>query len=74
VPRIAAEDLTSAAKDHAPLSENQRTFLALALACDLEVTGVNQHPEVRDQYDTITTQRQAAEYISDVVEKIQSTS
>ncbi len=70
MPTIAAEDLTSAARDHAPLSDNQRTFLALALACDLEVTDVNQHPALRDQYASITTQKQAADYIGGVYQKV----
>lgn len=70
VPSIAAEDLTSAAKDHAPLSDNQRTFLALALACDMEITDLKQHTYLREQYENITTQKQAGDYISSVVQKI----
>ena len=69
-PTIAAEDLTTAAKDHAPLSDNQRTFLALALACDLEVTDVSQHPDLRSQVQSITSQQQAAAYIDEVVQKV----
>jgi len=70
IPSVAAQALTSAAANHAPLSDNQRTFLALALACDLEVTKPAAHPELRSFCDDITTQKQAADYIGSVVQKI----
>jgi phospholipase C len=70
VPTIAAQALTSAARDQAPLSDNQKSFLALALACDLEVSELAQHADLRAQYANITTQQQAADYISGVVQKI----
>lgn len=70
MPAMAAQALTSAASDHAPLSDNQQTFLALALACDLEMTDVAQHPNVREQFDAIVTQKQAAEYMSDVIKRV----
>ena len=70
VPAPAALALTTAAQDHAPLSDNQRTFLALALACDLEVTDVFKHQDLRAQYDDIATQKQAGDYIDDVVQKV----
>lgn len=70
MPAIAAQALTSAASDHAPLSDNQQTFLALALACDLEMTNVAQHPDVRAQFDAIVTQKQAAEYMSNVIKRV----
>lgn len=70
LPAAAALALTTAARDHAPLSDNQRTFLALALACDLEVTDPAQHPDVRTQYQDITTQKQAGDYVDGVVKKI----
>lgn len=70
-PTEAAElALTTAAGDHAPLSDNQRTFLALALACDLEMTDASNHEDVRAQYGQIATQKQAGNYIDGVVERI----
>ena len=70
VPAAAALALTTAARDHAPLSDNQRTFLALALACDLEVTDPSKHQDLRAQYGDIATQKQAGDYIDGVVQKI----
>ena len=67
---VAQLALTTAAHDHGPLSDNQRTFLALALACDLEVTDPSKHQDVRDQYAQITTQKQAGDYIDQVVLKV----
>ena len=67
---IAAQALTSAASDHAPLSDNQQTFLALALASDLEMTNVANHPDVRAHFDAIVTQKQAAEYMSDMIRRV----
>ncbi len=72
VPAIAAQALTTAASDHAPLSDNQQAFLALALACDLEMTDVTQHPNVRAQFDTIGTQKEAAEYMANVINRVRS--
>lgn len=70
VPASAAPALIPASRDHAPLSDNQRSFLALALACDLEVTDVSQHPALRERYDNITRQKQAADYINEVAQKV----
>jgi phospholipase C len=70
VSAVAASALAAAAADQAPLSENQKSQLALALACHLEVTDLAQHPDIRDQYASITTQKQAAEYIAQVTQKI----
>jgi len=44
--------------------------LALALACDLEVTDPGQHPDLRAQYEDITTQKQAGDYIQGVMRKV----
>lgn len=62
--------LTTGLRDYAPLSENQRSFLALALACDLEVTDNSGHQAIRANYETIQTQKQATEYINGVTAKI----
>jgi phospholipase C len=69
-PAGAAQPLTAGLRDYAPLSDNQRTFLALALACDLELTGVSQQAALREQYANITTQKQATDYINGVTQKI----
>jgi phospholipase C len=66
----AGPALTTGLRDYAPLSDNQRSFLALALACDLEVTDISQHQSVRTQYQGITTQKQATDYIQSVEQKL----
>lgn len=63
-------DTQAAIRDHAPLSDNQRTFLALALACDLETSDPAQHAAVRARYQSITRQKDASAYINEVAQKI----
>ena len=81
LPNRAADDalaapsgpsLTTGLRDHTPLSDNQRSFLALALACDLEASAAPQQPAIRANYQNIQTQKQATDYINSVVSKIQA--
>jgi phospholipase C len=62
-PRAAAPD--------APISKNQASFLALAHAADLQITDRAQHPALKARYRTMTHQKEAADYIREVEEKIQ---
>ena len=59
----------ASARDHAPLSDNQKTFVALALACDLEISDPSQQPALRERYNNITRQKDAADYINEVAQK-----
>ena len=59
----------ASARDHAPLSDNQKTFVALALACDLEVSDPSQQQALRERYNNITRQKDAADYINEVAQK-----
>jgi hypothetical protein len=47
-------------------------MLDLALGCDLKVSDPSQHPAIRARHKAITTQRDAAQYISEVETKIHS--
>jgi phospholipase C len=55
-----------------PLSGNQRSQLALALACDLAVTPPDQHAALHARHDSISTQREADVYIQKVDAKIRA--
>ena len=57
---------------NAPLSKNQRSMLALALACDLDVSPSSQHQAIRHRHQTIIRQDDAAAYIQEVERKIHS--
>lgn len=54
------------ARDDAIPSSNQRTFLALALACDLHTAEPARHPAIRQRHQAIRTAREAARYIEEV--------
>jgi len=62
----------AAAADDAPLSKNQKSQLALALACDLKVSDPAQHQALRKRHAAILRQKEAAEYIRGVETKIHS--
>lgn len=70
---LAPPPPASAAGGSSPISDNQRTFLALALACDLEMTPVAAHPALRQRYGEIQGQAEAADYIKEVSSKIRPT-
>ncbi len=71
-PPQAMTTLASAARDNAPLSDNQKSFLALALACDLKTTPSAGHDALHKNFAQIHTQKNAADYIKSVETKIHS--
>lgn len=58
--------------DDAPLSANQKSMLDLAFACDLKVSDPALHPAMRKRHAGIQRQKDAADYIREVEEKIHS--
>jgi phospholipase C len=61
-----------AASAQAPLSTNQRTMAALALACDLQTTPSNFHAALISNHQKLVEQKDAADYIQKVEEEILS--
>jgi phospholipase C len=62
----------SAAGPHAPLSANQKTMAALALACELQITPPNCHAALISNHQKLVEQKDAADYIQKVEEKVVS--
>ena len=60
----------SAAGPHAPLSANQKTMAALALACELQITPPNCHAALISNHQKLVEQKDAADYIQKVEEKV----
>jgi hypothetical protein len=56
----------------APLSDNQRCMLALALACDMMVAEPSQRDALRERHRKIHTQSDATAYIHEVENRIHS--
>lgn len=54
----------------APLSNNQKSFLALALACDKLVSDPSKHEAMKTRHDAINSQKEAARYMQEVDNKI----
>ena len=61
-----------AADPQAPLSTNQKTMAALALACELQITPPNLHAALISNHQKIVEQKDAADYIQKVEDKIVS--
>jgi phospholipase C len=61
-----------AAADQAPLSANQKTMAALALACELQISPSNYHAALISNHQKIVEQKDAAAYIQNVEDKIAS--
>jgi len=61
-----------AASPRAPLSANQQTMAALALACELKITPPNYHAALISNHQKIVEQKDAADYIQKVEGKIKS--
>jgi phospholipase C len=61
-----------AANDQAPLSANQKTMAALALACELQITPTDYHAALISNHQKIVEQKDAADYIQKVEGKIAS--
>jgi hypothetical protein len=60
------------ANPNSSLSTTQQTMLDLALACDLKVSDEGQHDAIRTRHRGIKSQRDAADYIREVENKIHS--
>jgi phospholipase C len=58
------------ASDDAPLSTNQKSFLALALACDLQISDASKHEAMKKRHEAIGSQKEAARYMQEVDDKI----
>jgi phospholipase C len=59
-----------AAAPQAPLSTNQRTMAALALACDLKMTPPEYHAALISNHQKLVEQKDAADYIQNVESKV----
>jgi phospholipase C len=59
-----------AASDKAALSANQKTMAALALACEMQITPDNVHAALISNHQKIVEQKDAADYIQKVEDKI----
>jgi phospholipase C len=59
-----------AADAQAPLSANQKTMAALALACDLQITPSDYHAALISNHQKIVEEKDAADYIQKVEGKI----
>lgn len=70
----SAPDLakTFAADPQAPLSANQKTMAALALACDLAMAPANVHGALISNHQKLVEQKDAADYIQKVGRKVSS--
>jgi phospholipase C len=61
-----------AADAKAPLSANQRTMAALALACELKITPPDYHAALISNHQKIVEQKDASDYIQKVEDKVVS--
>jgi phospholipase C len=66
----ASPGMIFAADAKAPLSANQRTMAALALACEMKITDPQHHAALISNHQKLVEQRDAADYIQKVEEKI----
>lgn len=70
VAEAAAPADIAAASGTAPLSANQKTMSALALACELEISNSTLHPALISNQRKMIGQKDAADYIQKVETKI----
>jgi len=61
-----------AADPKAPLSANQKTMAALALACEMKITSTDHHAALISNHQKLVEQKDAADYIQKVEGKIRS--
>jgi phospholipase C len=61
-----------AADPQAPLSANQKTMAALALACELKITEPTYHAALISNHQKLVEQKDAADYIQKVEDKVVS--
>jgi hypothetical protein len=64
--------MNATANPPAGLTPTQQSMLDLALACDLKVADPAQHDAIRARHKTIQNQRDAADYIREVENKVHS--
>ena len=71
---VGAADPTQifAAAPQAPLSANQKTMAALALACELQITPPDYHAALISNHQKLVEQKDAADYIQKVEDKVVS--
>ena len=55
-----------------PLSLNQKNQLALAHACNMQISDPAQHQELKARFENIARQKDAADYIQEVEDKVRS--
>jgi phospholipase C len=81
VPSVAADSMVAgaasvqgffAADPQAPLSSNQKTMAALALAVELEITHPEYHAALISNHQKLVEQKDAGNYIEQVENKIQT--
>jgi len=62
----------AAAAPGAPLSENQKSLLGIALACDLQLSEQTRQEAVKNRHAAIRQQRDAAKYILEVEGRVRA--
>ncbi len=72
VSRLAAWFRGPAVHPEAPLSTTQKVQLALAHACNLQVADPESLPQMEVRYRGISRQREAADYVGEVEQRIRS--
>ena len=60
------------AEEGAKLSSNQKSFLALALTCDLKMSEASKQAAIKERVDAISRQKEAAQYLDEIETKIRS--
>ena len=60
----------AAASKDAPLSENQKSLLGIALACDLNLSDKSKHAAIRERHRSIGRQKDAAKYIAEMERRV----
>jgi phospholipase C len=63
-------NLVFAADPRAPLSANQKTMAALALACDMKLTSPEYHAALISNHQKLVEQKDTADYIKSVEKKV----
>jgi phospholipase C len=69
---VTVTDIPASAGPGAPLSQNQKTMAALALACELAISKPEYHSALIGNHQKLVEQKNAADYISKVENKILS--
>ena len=67
---VMEQPITALVESSLPLSLNQKNQLALAHACNIQIVDPAQQPALKARFDSITQQKDAADYIHEVENKI----